>query len=150
MTDSTTSEENRTIVRRVWEEFFIQGNLDKADEFFAPDYVNHDPAAPEDRHGPEKLRKFLSMYHNAFPDMQFTIEDMIAEGDKIVVRWTLRGTHQGDLMGIPPTNNWVAVTGMSIERISGDKIVETWDNYDALGMMQQLKVISEPGEGQGV
>jgi steroid delta-isomerase-like uncharacterized protein len=145
MIDKTTSEENKAIVGRVWEEIFIRGNLDKADEFFAPDYVNHDPAAREDRHGPEELRQFLSMYRNAFPDMQFTIEDVIAEGDEVVVRWTLRGTHQGELIGIPPTDNQVTVTGMSIERVSGDKIVETWDNYDALGLMQQLGVIPEPG-----
>ncbi len=85
------------------------------------------------------------MYRNAFPDMQFTIEDVIAEGDEVVVRWTFRGTHQGELMGTPPINNQVTVTGMSIERVSGDKIVETWDNYDALGLMQQLGVIPEPG-----
>lgn len=139
-----TAKESKAVVEHVWEEFFIQGNLDKADEFFAPDYVNHDPAAPEDSHGPEELRQFLSIYHRAFPDMQFTIEDMIAEGDKVVVRWTLRGTHQGELMGIPPTNNRVMLTGMSIERVSGDKIIETWDNYDTLGLMQQLGVIPEP------
>jgi steroid delta-isomerase-like uncharacterized protein len=146
MIDKITSEKNKIIVGRAWEEFFIRGNLDKADEFFAPDYVNHDPAASEDRHGPEELRQFLSMYRNAFPDMQFTIEDVIAEGDEVVVRWTLRGTHQGELMGIPPTNNQVTVRGMSIERVSGDKIVETWDNYDAIGLMQQLGVIPEPGQ----
>jgi steroid delta-isomerase-like uncharacterized protein len=145
MIDNTTSEENKTIVGRAWEEFFIRGNLDKAEEFFAPDYVNHDPAASEDRRGPEELRQFLSMYRNAFPDMRFTIEDVIAEGDEVVVRWTLRGTQQGELMGISPTNNQVTVTGSSIERVSGDKIVETWDNYDALGLMQQLGVIPEPG-----
>jgi steroid delta-isomerase-like uncharacterized protein len=144
MIDKITSEKNKIIVGRAWEEFFIRGNLDKADEFFAPDYVNHDPAASEDRHGSEELRQFLSMYRNAFPDMQFTIEDVIAEGDEVVVRWTLRGTHQGELMGIPPTNNQVTVRGMSIERVSGDKIVETWDSYDALGLMQQLGVIPEP------
>jgi steroid delta-isomerase-like uncharacterized protein len=141
-----SAEESKVIVARVWEEFFIQGNLDKADEFFAPDYVNHDPAAPEDRHGPEELRQFLSIYHNAFPDMQFTIEDVITEGDEVVVRWTVRGTHQGEFMGIPPTNNRVTLTGMSIERVSGDKIVETWDSYDAMGLMQQLGVIPEPGQ----
>jgi steroid delta-isomerase-like uncharacterized protein len=146
MIDKTTSEENKAIVRRVWEEFFIRGNLDKAGEFFAPDYVNHDPAAPEDRHGPEELRQFLSIYHNAFPNMQFTIEDMVAGGDEVVVRWTVRGTHQGELMGIPPTDNRVTVAGMSMERVSGDKIVETWDNYDALGLMQQLGVIPELGQ----
>lgn len=96
-----TAKESKAIVDHVWQEFFIQGNLDKADEFFAPDYVNHDPAAPEDRHGPEELRQFLSIYHNAFPDMQFIIEDVIAEGDEVAVRWTVRGTHQGEFMGIP-------------------------------------------------
>jgi predicted ester cyclase len=78
--------------------------------------------------------------------MQFTIEDVITEGDEVVVRWTVRGTHQGEFMGIPPTNNRVTLTGMSIERVSGDKIVETWDSYDAMGLMQQLGVIPEPGQ----
>jgi steroid delta-isomerase-like uncharacterized protein len=143
-----SAEENKAMVRRVWEEFFIQGNLDMADEFFAPDYVNHDPAAPEDRHGPEELKQFLGMYHNAFPDMQFTVEDVIAERDEVVVRWTVRGTHQGELLGIPPTNNPVTITGISIERVSGDKIIETWDNYDALGLMQQIGAVPEPQQAE--
>lgn len=108
MTDSTMSEVNRTIGRRVGRVLYPQRNLEKTDEFFAPNYVNRNPAAPEDRHGPEKRRLFLSIYHNAFPDMQFTSEDVIAEGHKIVVRWTLRGTHPGELMGIPPpTTGWL-------------------------------------------
>ena len=78
-----------------------------------------------------------------------TVEDLIAEGDKVVTRWRARGTHQGELMGIPPSGNPVEVTGITIHRIEGGKVVETWANYDALGMMQQVGAVPEPGQAQG-
>jgi steroid delta-isomerase-like uncharacterized protein len=89
------------------------------------------------------------VYRNAFPEIQMTVEDLIAEGDKVVTRWTARGTHQGELMGIPPSGNPVEVTGITIDRIEGGKVVETWANYDALGMMQQVGAVPEPGQAQG-
>ena len=86
------------------------------------------------------------MYRSAFPDMQLTIEDQIAEGDKVVTRWTARGTHQGELMGIPPTGKQATVTGITVGRVANGKFVESWSNFDALGMMQQLGVVPVPGQ----
>ena len=88
------------------------------------------------------------MYRTAFPDMRITIEDQVAEGDKVVTRWTASGTHQGDLMGIDPTGRRATVTGITIDRISGGKVEETWTNFDAMGMMQQLGVIPSPEQAQ--
>jgi predicted ester cyclase len=88
------------------------------------------------------------MYRNAFPDVQMHVEDQVAEGDMVVTRWIASGTHQGDLMGIAPTGNRVTVAGTSIERVVNGKIEETWDNYDALGMMQQIGAIPSPEEAQ--
>jgi steroid delta-isomerase-like uncharacterized protein len=83
------------------------------------------------------------MYLGAFPDAEVTIEDQLAEGDKVVTRWTGRGTHQGELMGVPPSGNRVEVPGITISRIEGGKIVEEWENYDALGMMQAIGAVPE-------
>jgi steroid delta-isomerase-like uncharacterized protein len=88
------------------------------------------------------------MYRNAFPDVQLSIEDQVAEGDKVVTRWIGRGTHQGELMGVAPTGNQVRVDGMTISRIEDGKIIEEWEIYDALGMMQQLGAIPSTEEGQ--
>ena len=139
------SEENKAIVRREIEEVFsAQGNLDVADEIFAPEYVGY----PEDVRGPEGAKETAKMYRNAFPDVQLSIEDQVAEGDKVVTRWIGRGTHQGELMGVAPTGNQVRVDGMTISRIEDGKIVEEWEIYDALGMMQQLGAIPSPEEAQ--
>jgi steroid delta-isomerase-like uncharacterized protein len=143
------SEENKSLVRRSFEEVFNQGNLDAIEEIFAPDYVLHDPTSPEEIRGTEGMRQYVSMYRTAFPDLQQTIEDQIAEGEKVATRLTGRGTHQGDLMGIPPTGNRVEAPGIVINRISGGKIAESWANYDAMGMMQQLGVIPQPGQSEG-
>jgi steroid delta-isomerase-like uncharacterized protein len=143
--DPVQPEENRAVVRRFLEEIFNEGNLDAADELFAPDYVLHDPAVPEEVRGPEGIKRYVSMYRSAYPDTHITIEDQIAEGDKVVTRWTGQGTHEGELMGIPPSGNRVTVTGIHLDRISGGKIEETWVSYDALGMMQQLSVVPRPG-----
>ena len=133
-------EENKAIVRRAFEEVWNQGKLDVIDEIFAIDYVGHMPGSP-DLHGPKGFKQFVTMNRTAFPDIQFTVEDQIAEGDKVVIRWSSTGTHKGELMGIPPTGVQVTSTGIGISRISGGKAVEDWDNWDALGMLQQLGVI---------
>ena len=144
------SEENKAIARRALEEVFsAQGDLDVADELIAPNYyIGHDPASPKDVHGPEGVKEFASMYRNAFPDVQLSVEDQIAEGDMVVTRWIASGTHQGELMGIAPTGNRVTVAGTSVERVVDGKIEETWENYDALGMMQQIGAIPSPEEAQ--
>jgi steroid delta-isomerase-like uncharacterized protein len=136
------SEENKALARR-WVEILTQGNFDLAEEIYASDFVAHDPTMPEDVRGVEGRKEFYSMYRSAFPDADITVEDQVAEGDKVVTRWTGRGTHQGELLGVPPSGNRVEVTGITISRIEGGKVVEEWDNYDALGMMQQIGAIPE-------
>jgi steroid delta-isomerase-like uncharacterized protein len=143
---SVSAEENKALVRRSFEEVFNQGNLDAVEEIFAPDFVLHDPTSPEEIRGTEGMRQYVSMYRTAFPDLQQTIEDQIAEGEKVATRLTGRGTHQGELTGIPPTGNQVEAPGIVINRISGGKIAESWANYDALGMMQQIGAVPAPGE----
>jgi steroid delta-isomerase-like uncharacterized protein len=138
-------EENKAVIRRFLKDFFEGGNLDLADELFDPDYVLHDPAVPEEVRGPEGIKQYVSMYRSAYPDTHFTVEDQIAEGDRVVTRWTGQGTQQGELMGISPTDNQVTVTGIEFDRVSDGKMQETWVNYDALGMMQQLGVASQQG-----
>lgn len=137
-------EENKTVVRRFLEEIFTAGNVELVDELFAPDYVLHDPGVPDEVRGPEGMKRYVSMYRAAYPDTHFTIEDQIAEGDEVVTRWTGQGTHEGELIGIPPTGKQVTVTGIEFDRVAGGKMQETWVSYDALGMMQQLGVIPQP------
>ncbi len=136
------SEENKALARR-WADIFAQGNLDLVEEIYAPNFVGHDPAIPEDTRGVEGAREFYGMYLGAFPDAEVTIEDQLAEGDMVATRWTGRGTHQGELMGVPPSGNRVEVPGITISRIEGGKVVEEWNNYDALGMMQAIGAVPE-------
>jgi steroid delta-isomerase-like uncharacterized protein len=136
------SEENKALARR-WAEILNQGNFDLVEEIYAPDFVDHDPTMPEDVRGPEGAREVYSMYRSAFPDAEVTIEDQVAEGDTVATRWTGRGTHQGELMGVPPSGNRVEVMGVTISRIESGKIVEEWDIYDALGMMQAIGAVPE-------
>jgi steroid delta-isomerase-like uncharacterized protein len=136
------AEENKAIVLRYWEEVANKGNLDIIEEICAPDYVCYE--ADQDVRGPEGVRQFILMLREAFPDLHVTVEDVIAEGDKIVQRWTGRGTHQGELMGIPPTGNQVCVAGITISRFEGGKVAEEWEVYDMMGMMQQLDAVPLP------
>ena len=136
-----SAEENKVLAHRVLEEMFNKGNLDVADELLAPDYVDHDPAMPEDIHGPEGFKQYVGAYRSAFSDLHLEIEDQIAEGDKVVTRWTGTGTHDGELSGIAPTGNRVTLPGMEIVRISGGKLVEGWEGYDSMTMMGQLGVM---------
>ena len=144
---SMSAQQNKALARRFMDEVWNKGNLNFIDEVTDPNFVSHDPAGPEDMGGGvEGAKQFVEMYRNAFPDTQMSVEDVIAEGDKVVTRWTVRATHQGELMGIPPSGNRVELTGISIDRIEGGKFVETWSNYDALGMMQQLGVMGSSQE----
>jgi len=140
------SEENKAIVRQQEEELFTQGNLDAADELYAPDYVGHDPSNPEDIRGLEAAKQAASDYRKAFPDLRVTVEDVIAEGDKVAARLRFRGTHRGELDGIAPTGRRVDCTGIVISRMEGGKIAEDWANFDDLGMKQQLGAVSKPGQ----
>src|SRR5689334_16878631 len=143
-----SADANKSIVRRFYEEAFSQGNLAVLAEIADAGYVNHDPSGPPGGwpHGVEGLNMVVGTYRGAFPDLRFTVEDQIAEGDRVVTRWSARGTNSGSLMGMPPSGRSATVTGISIERIANGKMVETWVNFDTLGMMQQLGVIPAPGQ----
>jgi steroid delta-isomerase-like uncharacterized protein len=131
-------------MRRYFEEAWNQGNLAVLDELVAPDYVNHDPFVPGLPPGPEGLKPIFAGLRAAFADLHYTIDDQLADGDKVATRWTMRGTHTGELMGIPATGKAVTVSGIQIERIVDGKIVEHWRKSDDLGLMQQLGVIPAP------
>ena len=137
-------ETNTTVASRWYEEVFNAGNVALIDELFAPDFVDHDPSNPLP--GLEGVRQLVSMYRGAFPDLHLTIEDEITEGDKIVTRFTGRGTHKGSLMGIPPTGKRATITAIDILRFEHGRIAEHWGNQDLLGMMRQLGVIPAPGQ----
>lgn len=137
-----TTEQNKAVCRQVFDDLLVEGKLAAADEVFSSDYLHHLPSSqgPE-RRGLEAVKEFLSIYRTAFPDLRFAIEHEIAEGDTVVTHWVFRGTHRGDLMGIPPTGKQITVEGATIDRVANGKIVETWDLWDTLGMLQQLGLI---------
>ena len=137
------SESNKELSLRVNNEVWNEGKINLIDELVSADFVNHSapPGLPTDREG---FKQFVGMYRAAFPDVQITIEDILAEGDRVMTRWSATGTHQGELMGIPASGKHVTVTGMSENRISGGKIVEQWNEFDDLGMMQQIGAIPQP------
>jgi len=133
------SEENKALARRSWE---IVDNLDMIEEIYAPDLVWHEP--DQDIQGIEQARQFVSTYKSAAPDLHATVEDMIAEGDKVVTRWTVRGTHQGETEEFgPPTDRQFEIKGLTMHRIEGGKIVEEWEGYDNLSVLQQLGLAPE-------
>ena len=139
------SETNKTLSRRLFEEVWNKGNLAVLNELIANDHVNSGPGTlPGLPTGPEGAKQFVMMYRNAFPDTHFTIDEQIAEADKVVTRWTAHGTHKGELLGIPATGKSSTVTGISVDRIVNGKIVESWGIFDQFGMMQQLGVIPTP------
>ncbi|MDQ3638982.1 MAG: ester cyclase [Actinomycetota bacterium] len=133
------SEENKALARRSWE---ILENLDAIEEIYAPDVVWHEP--DQEVRGIEEARQFVTTYKTALPDLNVTVEDVIAEGDKAVTRWTVRGTHQGEVEEFgPPTGKQVEIKGVTMHRIEGGKIVEEWEGYDNLSILQQLGLAPE-------
>ena len=142
------SEQNKTNVRRLFEEVWNKGQLSVADELLAPTYTHHDSSTPDVGRGPESEKKRVTLYRNAFPDIRLTIEDMLAEGETVVARWSCRGTHKGELNGIAPTGKQFNITGISIARFTNGKMFEGYINWDALGLMQQLGVVPELGKAK--
>ena len=139
--------ENKAQFRRTYEELLNEGNLAVAEELVAPDFVNHE-APPGRNRGPESMRGLATMLRTAFPDLHFTIEELVAEGDTVAGRLTMSGTHQGPLMGMPPTGRSVQQDHMHFVRFRDGKAIEHWGVRDDLGMMQQLGVITSPGQGE--
>ena len=134
--------------RRLLEETFNQGNFALIDELVAPDAVNHDPAEPShlrQLRGPEVLKRTVEMYRAAFPDVRITVDDVISADDKVVLRWHSEGTHRGPLEGLAPTGARASVTGISIDLWKDGKVVESWTEWDNLGLGRQLG--AAPPEG---
>ena len=135
------SEENKQLVRRWFEEVWNQGRADAIDEMFAADGLAYGLAEdPNEALGPSSFRGLHTTFRGAFPDMIITVDDVIAEGDKVAARCSVRGRHQGDHLGIAPTDTPVDFTGIAIVRIRDGKIVEAWNNFDFMRMNKQLGV----------
>ena len=139
-----SAEENKALVRR-WVELWNEKNIPAVNDFVAQDYVRHDPNAPA-VYGPEAEKELIATYLDAFPDLHFTIEDLVTEDDKVAARLTARGTHQGELLGIPATQRQITVPMIETYRLADGKIAEQWVVMDVLGMLQQLGAIPSPGQ----
>jgi len=137
------TEENKALMRRFYEEI-SKGNLAVVDELVAADLIEHSPFVPGQAPGRQGTLDLFTMIRAAFPDLRVTVEDMVAEGDKVVARGTFSGTHKGEFMGIAPTGKQMTVGLIEILRIAGGKMVEHWNVVDSLGMMQQLGVVPPP------
>lgn len=133
----TTEERNRAAFRRVYEEGLNRGILEIADELIDPECLDHESHG-DDGHGPESMRQLITMLRTAFPDLYFTIEELIAEGDTVAGRLTMNGTHDGPLMGMPPTGRQVRQAHMHFVRFRDGKAIEHWGVRDDMGMMRQL------------
>lgn len=140
-----STEANKALVRRFYDEMLTRHRLDAAAELFTEDYVDHDPGnIAGEPAGAPGARQEVAVFTTAFPDFSVTVEDLLAEGDRVCARVIARGTHRGDLMGIPPTGKPVTITGTQVWRIKDGKLAEGWLEIDRLGMLQQLGVVPAP------
>jgi len=139
-----STEQNKALVRQMVEEIFNRGNMSRVDEFLAPDFVEREELPPGIPSGREGVKQLTAMLHSAFPDFKATIDDIVAEGDKVVIRMTWSGTHNGEWMGVPPTGKSVSYGVIDIIRIAGGKFVEHWGQMDSMSLMQQLGASPTP------
>jgi len=140
-------EQNIALVKRFWEEF-NKGNVEIYQELFSPDYAYYAPSNSPKPMSREEMMEFMKPFFEAFPDSVWSIEDLIAEGGKVVVRFVYRGTQEGEFLGVPATGNKVEMGGIIIHRIDNGKIVEDWEEADMLGFMTQLGMELKPKEGE--
>ena len=139
-------QENKAMVRRICDEVWNGGQLDVVDELFSPTYIGRMPGMPSGGvKGPEGFKNLVSSFRSAFSDLNLTLEDIFAEGDKIVFRWTSRGTNDGTFNNMPPTGRKIEIMGVTIFRISNHLVQEEWEGFDSMALMQQLGVIPAPG-----
>ena len=137
-----STEENKALLRRAWDEWYGEGRLDSIAEFVLDDVIVHEPDG--DVRGVEELKRYVATYLAAFPDTSMTVEDVIAEGDKVVSRYTVRGTHTGTTEEYgPPTGKQIVMEGITLYHFSAGKLAEMWDSYDTLAVMQQLGLTTE-------
>jgi steroid delta-isomerase-like uncharacterized protein len=135
---STEAERNKATVRRFYEEVWARGNLDVADEVFAGDYVRHDFRPGDPVPGPEGQKRIAADFRAAFPDLEFGIDFLLAEGDMVAGRWTARGTHSGAWAGVPATGRRMEFSAINVFRFQDGRVVEIWNHRDDLGLMQQI------------
>ncbi len=140
--------DNKALVRRLYEEVWINRKLEVINELISPSHALQGPNIFGSSVGPEAYKRQVSSFLKAYPDLHWTIEDTIAEKDKVVACWTLSGTHKGDFMGVPATNRKVCVGGITIHHIAGGRIMDSHSNWDALGMMQQLGAVPAMGHAR--
>ena len=145
--EKAKEEKNKAIISHFYEEMEDKGNLDVVEDIIATNCVFHFPGGVNVR-GPEGYKEYIAPIYTALPDLKHVIEDMIAEGDKVVARFTVRGTYRGEFMGIAPTGKQVVCTSMAVYSIVKGKFMEVWCDYDALGLMQQFGVIPPMGQGE--
>jgi predicted ester cyclase len=143
-TDDMTTDELKRVVQQWVEDVWNGGHLDRADELMPPDYVLH--AGAQRFTGPEGFKQLCAGYRAAFPDLHVTVHDLIAEGDRVVWRFTARGTQRGPLFDLLPTGKPMEIEGIVISRFAGDKWVEDWGSWDIYGMMEQLGAIPASGK----
>lgn len=145
MADQQALERNRILARRLMEDDISRGDEATAEEIIHPDFFDH-TNPPGMQHGLEGHKAIVRLFRAVFPDLQWRIDDLIAEGDKVVARTTMSGTQQGDFFGLPPTGRAVEMTGVHIVRVADGKIIEHWGSNDDLGLMRQLGAVPTPGE----
>jgi steroid delta-isomerase-like uncharacterized protein len=143
-TTNASLTQNLAVVSRIWNEIWNKGLLEVSDEVFSKDYLGHLPLM--NVHGPEEFKNLVKVYLQAFPDVHLSVEDTFGSGNRVTVRWISRGTHLGEMMGIPPSNNKIEVMGISIFRMTAGQVAEEWEGFDTLGMMQQIGAIPKPGK----
>lgn len=132
------SSQNINLVRRLFDEVYTKGNFALLDELMAPNIKLYDPARPQHREGLQAFKEVERIYKQAFPTKKLKIDDIFASEDKVVARWTCQGTHKGELEGISPTNRDFKISGITIYRFTNGKIVEIWQTWDRLGLLEQL------------
>jgi steroid delta-isomerase-like uncharacterized protein len=142
------STDNKEIARRLMEEVWNNRQLDVVDEIIDASYGYHDPNSPDFGQGPESYRARVTFYTTAFPDLRFVIEDMIAEEDRVLVRWEASGTHRGELLGVSATGKAITGTGMHVMQCRNGKVVHEWGVWDALGLLRQLGALPTPAAGR--
>lgn len=136
--------QNENLVRDFYGEVWNQGKIDAAGKYYADNYVDHNPAIPNQPAGLAGAKMVFGAFKSAFPDLTFTVDQLVSDGDKIAARWTATGTNTGGLMGMPPTGKSAVIIGIELYRIADGKVVERWGSFDQLGLMMQLGAVPMP------
>ena len=140
------SSDNKAIVLRLYEEVWNNRKLQLAGEIISPSHALHGPNFSGSAIGPEAYGRQIALFLAGFPDLHFSVEDTVVENEKVVACWNISGTHKGEFMGVPATGKNISIDGMTIHHIAAGKIMDSYSNWDALGVMQQFGVVTIPGQ----